>query len=195
MIRSRSLLALGLAFLVAGASAQTPLPVPQPRPAGPASAGPASVPSPPRVTGTAWLLMDHTSGQVLAGENIHARVEPASITKVMTSYVLAAELLAHGVDLSFTPVLDLDYGCSRAIGNRAFHRDPAVIAALAQALVAGRLAGWLNGLAPTDIGYTNLSAGYIRYRDLALRGGWPAFLRLSFSALSARARCSGLPTL
>ncbi|THF60895.1 beta-N-acetylhexosaminidase [Pseudothauera rhizosphaerae] len=54
-----------------------------------------------------------------------------------TGYVLAAELLAHGVDLSFAPVLDLDYGCSSAIGNRAFHRDPAVTAALAQALVAG----------------------------------------------------------
>lgn len=54
-----------------------------------------------------------------------------------TGYVLAAELVAHGVDLSFTPVLDLDYGVSRAIGNRAFHRDPQVVASLAQALVAG----------------------------------------------------------
>ncbi|TAH49317.1 MAG: beta-N-acetylhexosaminidase [Betaproteobacteria bacterium] len=54
-----------------------------------------------------------------------------------TGYVLAAELLAHGVDISFTPVLDLDYGVSRAIGNRAFHRAPAAVAALAQALVAG----------------------------------------------------------
>ncbi|MDR3213105.1 MAG: beta-N-acetylhexosaminidase [Azoarcus sp.] len=54
-----------------------------------------------------------------------------------TGFVLASELVAHGVDLSFAPVLDLDYGCSRAIGNRAFHRDPAVVAALAQALVAG----------------------------------------------------------
>jgi beta-N-acetylhexosaminidase len=52
-------------------------------------------------------------------------------------YVLAAELLAHGVDLSFTPVLDLDYGGSRVIGDRAFHRDPQVIASLAQSLVAG----------------------------------------------------------
>ena len=52
-------------------------------------------------------------------------------------YVLAAELVAHGVDLSFTPVLDLDYGCSRVIGDRAFHRDPQVAASLAQALVAG----------------------------------------------------------
>jgi beta-N-acetylhexosaminidase len=54
-----------------------------------------------------------------------------------TGFVLAAELVVHGVDLSFAPVLDLDHGCSRAIGNRAFHRDPAVVAALAQALVAG----------------------------------------------------------
>lgn len=51
--------------------------------------------------------------------------------------VLASELRAHGVDLSFTPVLDVDRGLSRAIGNRAFHPDPATIAALAQALAAG----------------------------------------------------------
>lgn len=54
-----------------------------------------------------------------------------------TGYVLAAELLAHGVDLSFAPVLDLDYGCSRAIGNRAFHRDPKVTSRLAHALTEG----------------------------------------------------------
>ncbi len=54
-----------------------------------------------------------------------------------TGFVLAAELLAHGVDLSFTPVLDLDYGCSRVIGDRAFHRDPIVVAKLASALAAG----------------------------------------------------------
>lgn len=56
--------------------------------------------------------------------------------------VLAAELRAHGVDLSFTPVLDLDYGCSSVIGNRAFHRRPEVVAALAGALIEGlRAAG------------------------------------------------------
>jgi len=54
-----------------------------------------------------------------------------------TGFVLAAELLAHGVDLSYTPVLDLDYGCSRVIGDRGFHRDPAAVAALAGALVDG----------------------------------------------------------
>ena len=52
-------------------------------------------------------------------------------------YVLAAELRACGVDLSFTPVLDLDYGSSGVIGDRAFHRDPAIVVELAGALIAG----------------------------------------------------------
>lgn len=52
-------------------------------------------------------------------------------------FVLAAELRACGVDFSFTPVLDLDYGPSRVIGDRAFHRDPAVVVALAGALGKG----------------------------------------------------------
>lgn len=52
-------------------------------------------------------------------------------------FVLASELRACGVDYSFTPVLDLDYGPSRVIGDRAFHRDPAVVAELAGAMIAG----------------------------------------------------------
>ncbi|MDQ8033327.1 MAG: beta-N-acetylhexosaminidase [Bordetella sp.] len=52
-------------------------------------------------------------------------------------YVLAAELRACGVDMSFTPVLDLDYGVSKVIGDRAFHRDPRVVALLARALAQG----------------------------------------------------------
>ena len=51
--------------------------------------------------------------------------------------VLAAELRAHGVDLSYAPVLDLDYGVSGVIGDRAFHRDPLVAAELAGEVVAG----------------------------------------------------------
>lgn len=52
-------------------------------------------------------------------------------------FVLAAELRECGVDYSFTPVLDLDYGPSRVIGDRSFHRDPAVVTALAGALSKG----------------------------------------------------------
>lgn len=52
-------------------------------------------------------------------------------------FTLAAELRACGVDLSFTPVLDLDYGVSGVIGDRAFHRDPQAVIALAGALIEG----------------------------------------------------------
>ena len=52
-------------------------------------------------------------------------------------FVLAAELRACGVDLSFTPVLDLDWGRSGVIGDRAFHGDPAVVIELAGALIDG----------------------------------------------------------
>ena len=60
-------------------------------------------------------------------------------------HVLGAELRACGVDLSFTPVLDLDHGGSRVIGDRAFHRDPRVVALLAKSLMHGLLrAGMAN---------------------------------------------------
>jgi beta-N-acetylhexosaminidase len=54
-------------------------------------------------------------------------------------YVLAAELRACGVDLSFTPVLDLDYGCSAVIGDRAFDAEPQVVTDLARSLMWGLL--------------------------------------------------------
>ena len=46
---------------------------------------------------------------------------------------------------------------------------------LNDALAQNRLVDWFEGLAPTDIGYSNLSAGYVRYRRLIRAGGWPAF--------------------
>jgi beta-N-acetylhexosaminidase len=54
-------------------------------------------------------------------------------------YVLASELRACGVDFSFTPVLDLDWGESGVIGDRAFHRDARVVSMLAKSLVHGLL--------------------------------------------------------
>jgi beta-N-acetylhexosaminidase len=55
--------------------------------------------------------------------------------------VIAAELQAHGIDFSFAPVLDVDYGSSSVIGDRAFCDDPAAIADLAGAFVSGLEAG------------------------------------------------------
>jgi beta-N-acetylhexosaminidase len=54
-------------------------------------------------------------------------------------YVLGAELRSCGVDFSFTPVLDLDYGESGVIGDRAFARDPRVVSLLAKSLMHGLL--------------------------------------------------------
>ncbi len=68
-------------------------------------------------------------------------------TKATTAvgYILAAELRACGVDMSFTPVLDLNYGQSQVIGDRAFHSDPRVVAMLAKSLNHGlALAGMAN---------------------------------------------------
>ncbi|RCX09755.1 beta-N-acetylhexosaminidase [Extensimonas vulgaris] len=60
-------------------------------------------------------------------------------------YVLGAELRACGVDFSFTPVLDLDWGRSSVIGDRAFHSDARVVTLLAKSLMHGLLqAGMAN---------------------------------------------------
>lgn len=89
--------AVGMTGLVLAQTllAQTPA-------AAPAAAKPAppplAIPDAPRpVTAKAWLVMDDATGKVLAGENIDLRLEPASITKVMTSYVIAAELQAKRI--------------------------------------------------------------------------------------------------
>lgn len=54
------------------------------------------------------------------------------------AWLLAIELRAHGVDLSFAPCVDLDFGVSGVIGDRAFHRDPDAVGRLATA--------WMHGM-------------------------------------------------
>jgi beta-N-acetylhexosaminidase len=54
-----------------------------------------------------------------------------------TGYVLASELRAHGIDFSFAPVLDLDYGASSVIGDRSFHAEPRAVFELGQAVMLG----------------------------------------------------------
>lgn len=63
---------------------------------------------------------------------------------VQAGYVLAAELRACGVDFSFTPVLDVDYGSSGVIGDRAFHAEPQAIAELAHSLLQGLRQGGMH---------------------------------------------------
>lgn len=97
MRRQAKILIVGLCatLLVGTVLAQT---APAPQAASPKSAlAPpplAAPPAPKPVSAKAWVLMDDATGKILAGENVDTRLEPASITKVMTSYVLGAELAA-----------------------------------------------------------------------------------------------------
>ena len=69
----------------------------------------------------------------------------ASRAAMAVGYVLASELRACGIDFSFTPVLDLDHGVSKVIGDRSFHRNPNVVTFLAKSLNYGlSLAGMAN---------------------------------------------------
>jgi beta-N-acetylhexosaminidase len=73
-------------------------------------------------------------------------------------FVLAAELRAHGIDLSFAPVLDVDYGESSIIGNRAFHSDPEAVAELATALVHGLKEGGMGAVGKHFPGHGHVRA-------------------------------------
>jgi beta-N-acetylhexosaminidase len=53
------------------------------------------------------------------------------------AYLIGAEIAAHGVDFTFAPVLDLDYGTSAVIGDRALHFDPTAVGALGASLIQG----------------------------------------------------------
>ena len=91
---------------------------------------------PMRALGELWMR----DGKGGAGAGAMAATNAASAT----GYVLGAELRACGVDFSFTPVLDLDHrdaatSRSGVIGDRAFHRDPRVVALLAKSLMHGLL--------------------------------------------------------
>ena len=101
------------------------------------------------------IAVDHEGGRVqrfqegftrippmrLLGERWDADPAQARTLAEATGYVVAVELRSHGIDFSFAPVLDVDFGSSSVIGDRAFSEEPAVIAALAGAFVAGLMAG------------------------------------------------------
>jgi len=62
------------------------------------------------------------------------------------AFVLAAELRAHGVDLTFAPVLDVDHGNSSVIGDRALHSEPRAVAELACSLLQGFKQAGMTGV-------------------------------------------------
>ena len=83
-----------------------------------ALAAPIPVPAPPQINATSYVLMDFDSGRLLASSNPDQRVEPASITKVMTAYV-AFRQLADG-DLKLDEQVTISEKAWRSEGSRTF---------------------------------------------------------------------------
>jgi beta-N-acetylhexosaminidase len=97
------------------------------------------------------IAVDHEGGRVQRFRDGFTKIPPmrelgkewdahpkrAKHLAQQAGYVLASELRACGVDFSFTPVLDVDYGSSCVIGDRAFHSNPQAIAELAHSLLQG----------------------------------------------------------
>ena len=106
------------------------------------------------------IAVDHEGGRVqrfrdgftavpamgALGETWQAHPNRAKRLVRDAGYVLGSELRAVGVDFSFAPVLDLDYGNSGVIGNRAFHGDPEAVAELGHALVLGLHEAGMNAV-------------------------------------------------
>ncbi len=106
------------------------------------------------------ISVDHEGGRVQRFRDGFTRLPPVAtlgelylqdeqlaLSKAeQTGWLMAVELRAVGVDFSFAPVLDLNYGLSEVIGDRSFHRDPYVVATLAKAYIAGMKRAWMPAI-------------------------------------------------
>jgi D-alanyl-D-alanine carboxypeptidase (penicillin-binding protein 5/6) len=87
-----NLLVSGSLVMASAAHAQTPTPTPTPTPNVPAAAAPI-VPSAPQLAASSYILLDANSGEVLIEHNADEALPPASLTKMMTSYIASLEIL------------------------------------------------------------------------------------------------------
>jgi serine-type D-Ala-D-Ala carboxypeptidase (penicillin-binding protein 5/6) len=109
---------LALALTASTAHGTAPVPGPAAPPLAAAAPAAAPVPAPPALTARSWILMDHFSGRILAQERADERAEPASLTKLMTAYVVFAAL-AEG-RLKPTDTATISEHAWRAEGSRTF---------------------------------------------------------------------------
>lgn len=87
-------------------------------PAPPAPAAPMAVPTAPQVDARAYIVVDHRTGEILAAKDAVARVEPASLTKLMTAYIVFQELAAGKLKLD--EQVTVSEHAWRSEGSRSF---------------------------------------------------------------------------
>ena len=80
---------------------------------------------PPALAARAWLLMDHGTGQILSAQNLDQKVEPASLTKMMTSYVVYSAL--RDGKIKRDQVVSISEKAWKAIGSRMFVSPKSVV--------------------------------------------------------------------
>lgn len=103
MLNRRNTVALLFSLVIACASAH---------------AEPLAIPEPPAIDASSYILMDHDSGMVLAEHDSGLRVDPASITKIMTAYIVYKALATN--DISLEDLVTVSEKAWRSIGSRMF---------------------------------------------------------------------------
>ena len=99
-----------------------------------AQAGNAQIPA-PAVAAKAWLLLDMSSGQLIASQAPNERFEPASLTKLMTAYIAFAAI--KNKQLSLTQALPVSEKAWRAQGSRMFidPKNPVTVEELLRGMI------------------------------------------------------------
>src|SRR5258705_952044 len=132
----------------------------------------AAAPQPPVVDARAWLLLDATSGQSIASRNPKERIEPASLTKLMTAYLAFAALKGSSVALGQT--VRVWERAWRADGSRMFiePRKPVTVEELLHGMIVQSgndaciaLAEAVSGSEPAFVERMNREAGRLGMTD------------------------------
>src|SRR3972149_2022741 len=108
-------LALSLSVIPAGHSAAAPLPAAPPIAARPP---PPPARAPPAIAARSYVLMDFNGARILAENKAHVRMEPASLTKLMTAYIVFKELEKGSIKLDGEVLISEN--AWRATGSRMF---------------------------------------------------------------------------
>ncbi|MFK7855539.1 MAG: D-alanyl-D-alanine carboxypeptidase family protein [Granulosicoccus sp.] len=85
----------------------------------------APLPAPPQLSANSFLLFDHVSGEVLASKDPDKRIEPASLTKMMTAYIVSAEIKRGSITLDEPVIISAE--AQSMPGSRMFIEADTVV--------------------------------------------------------------------